>query len=290
MYMTKKHLSRRTVLRGAGVTLALPFLDAMVPARTLLAQTAAVPPRRASSGSFRRTAGPAPTGTTADASMLAPTEGRNIGLGFIHAPLAPFQDQLTIVAGLDGTSSMPPAGTTGGDHARARRRPDRCTTEPHRHSPRHQRRSVHRAEVRAERPAAVAAGRYRGSGFEHRRVRLGLQLRLYQLDFMGRREQAAAARSQSAGRLRAPVWRRCLAGRAAGAQEDERQHPRPGDGAHLRREQDARRRRPVAAERVSRERPRGRAPGAVVGQTPCWRRRRSTCRPAPPARSTSTSS
>jgi hypothetical protein len=43
MYLTKKHLSRRTVLRGAGVSLALPLLDAMIPAATALAQTAAAP-------------------------------------------------------------------------------------------------------------------------------------------------------------------------------------------------------------------------------------------------------
>src|ERR1700749_1662668 len=47
MFITKKHISRRTVLRGAGVSLALPFLDAMVPASTALAQTAAVPKIRA---------------------------------------------------------------------------------------------------------------------------------------------------------------------------------------------------------------------------------------------------
>jgi hypothetical protein len=41
MFLTKRHLSRRTVLRGAGVTLALPLLDAMIPAATALAQTAA---------------------------------------------------------------------------------------------------------------------------------------------------------------------------------------------------------------------------------------------------------
>jgi len=46
MFLTKKHLSRRTVLKGAGVTLALPLLDAMVPAATALAQTAAVPKMR----------------------------------------------------------------------------------------------------------------------------------------------------------------------------------------------------------------------------------------------------
>jgi hypothetical protein len=41
MYLPKKHITRRTVLRGMGATVALPFLDAMVPARTLLANTAA---------------------------------------------------------------------------------------------------------------------------------------------------------------------------------------------------------------------------------------------------------
>ena len=46
MFITKKHISRRTVLKAAGVNLALPFLDAMVPAATALAQTAAVPKMR----------------------------------------------------------------------------------------------------------------------------------------------------------------------------------------------------------------------------------------------------
>ena len=46
MFLTKKHLSRRTVLKGAGVTLALPLLDAMIPAATALAQTAGAPKLR----------------------------------------------------------------------------------------------------------------------------------------------------------------------------------------------------------------------------------------------------
>jgi hypothetical protein len=46
MYLTKKHLSRRTLLRGTGVALALPLLDAMIPAATALAQTAAAPKLR----------------------------------------------------------------------------------------------------------------------------------------------------------------------------------------------------------------------------------------------------
>jgi hypothetical protein len=47
MYLTKKHLSRRTVLKGAGVALGLPLLDAMIPAATALANTAASPRLRA---------------------------------------------------------------------------------------------------------------------------------------------------------------------------------------------------------------------------------------------------
>src|ERR1700751_3976670 len=46
MFITKKHISRRAVLKAAGVALGLPFLDAMVPAGTALAQTAAVPKLR----------------------------------------------------------------------------------------------------------------------------------------------------------------------------------------------------------------------------------------------------
>jgi hypothetical protein len=46
MFLTKRHLSRRTVIKGAGVSLALPLLDAMVPAATALAQTAASPKMR----------------------------------------------------------------------------------------------------------------------------------------------------------------------------------------------------------------------------------------------------
>ena len=46
MYISKKHLPRRTVLRGLGTVLALPFLDSMVPALTALSKTAAAPVRR----------------------------------------------------------------------------------------------------------------------------------------------------------------------------------------------------------------------------------------------------
>jgi hypothetical protein len=47
IFLTRKHLSRRTFLRGSGVALGLPFLEAMVPAATALANTAAAPKTRA---------------------------------------------------------------------------------------------------------------------------------------------------------------------------------------------------------------------------------------------------
>jgi hypothetical protein len=46
MFITKKHLSRRTVLRGLGVSVGLPLLEAMVPAATAIAKTAAAPKPR----------------------------------------------------------------------------------------------------------------------------------------------------------------------------------------------------------------------------------------------------
>ena len=43
MFLSRKHLSRRTMLKGAGATIALPLLDAMIPAGTAFAQTVASP-------------------------------------------------------------------------------------------------------------------------------------------------------------------------------------------------------------------------------------------------------
>jgi hypothetical protein len=117
VFLTKNYLSRRTLIRGAGVTLALPFLESMVPAQTPLANTAANPKTRFI-GVFSAH-GWAPTYWNDGRPDEPPTPGRNVGLGFIHTPLEPFKEQLTIIGGLDSTSSMPPPGSSGGDHARA---------------------------------------------------------------------------------------------------------------------------------------------------------------------------
>jgi hypothetical protein len=92
MFITKKHLSRRTFLHGVGVSLALPFLDSMVPAGTALAQTAA-------KGSTRFGAIYVPHGATMDKWTPA-ADGSNFDLTEILQPLKPFMSRVNIVSDL----------------------------------------------------------------------------------------------------------------------------------------------------------------------------------------------
>ena len=109
MFITKKHMSRRTILRGAGATLALPLLDAMMPASTALAQTAATPKPRFV-GCF------VPHGA-APGYWVPGTEGKlDAELPFNWKPLEPFVNQTVIMSGLHSRSAEPPPGATGADH------------------------------------------------------------------------------------------------------------------------------------------------------------------------------
>jgi hypothetical protein len=92
MFVTKKHLSRRTVLRGLGVSVSLPLLDAMIPAGTALAQTAAAPKPKL--GFFYL-----PHGAVMDRWKPAAT-GRAFELPQILEPFEPFKGDMTIVSGL----------------------------------------------------------------------------------------------------------------------------------------------------------------------------------------------
>ncbi len=92
MMITKKALSRRTVLRGLGATLALPLLDGMVPALTALGQTAAQPIRRFGVVYL-------PNGVVIDQWTPA-LEGAAFELSPILRPLAPFRDRLLVLSGL----------------------------------------------------------------------------------------------------------------------------------------------------------------------------------------------
>lgn len=96
IFLTKKHLSRRAILRGGAVTLALPFLDAMVPASTALAQTAASPKLRA--GFFYLPHGAimnnTPFGKEVDA-WSSTGSGDNFKLGHILEPLESLKRYVT---------------------------------------------------------------------------------------------------------------------------------------------------------------------------------------------------
>jgi len=122
MFITKLALPRRTFLRGVGATIALPLLDAMVPAVTALAKTPAVPVPRL--GFIYH-----PMGTIYDHWTPA-AEGTSFELPRILAPLAGFREQMLIVTGLnhkegaskgDGSYPHPRAGAVwlSGVHASA---------------------------------------------------------------------------------------------------------------------------------------------------------------------------
>jgi hypothetical protein len=109
MFIAKKHISRRTLLRGAGATLALPLLDAMIPASTALAQTAANPKLRFFGGFV-------PHGM-APGYWIPKSEGPlEFDLPFNFKPLEAFRDRTVILSGLHSRSAEPPPGVTGADH------------------------------------------------------------------------------------------------------------------------------------------------------------------------------
>src|SRR3984957_3659011 len=91
-FITKKHLPRRTFLQGLGVSLALPLLDSMLPAQTLLKNTAANPSPRLGFVYV-------PHGAIMDKWTPA-TEGAGFEFSPILKPLEPFRDRLNVVSGL----------------------------------------------------------------------------------------------------------------------------------------------------------------------------------------------
>jgi hypothetical protein len=92
MFLTRKHLSRRTLLKGAGASIALPLLDAMIPAGTAMAQTAAAPQPRLGFVYF-------PHGALQD-EWQPKQVGHDFEFPFILKPLEPLHDYLTLISGL----------------------------------------------------------------------------------------------------------------------------------------------------------------------------------------------
>ena len=104
MIITKKALPRRTFLKGVHATLALPLLDAMIPAATALARTPAQPVRRLGFVFI-------PMGC--DRSRWTPPGGDTLGeLSPILSPLEPVKEQLTVVTNLDLKNAYPGTHTT----------------------------------------------------------------------------------------------------------------------------------------------------------------------------------
>src|SRR5215469_14949910 len=108
-FNSKKHLSRRTMLRGMGAAISLPLLDSMVPASTALAATAASPKSRLGFIYI-------PHGKVMEKFTPA-AEGTGWEFTPILKPLEPFRERLTVVSGLAaiGAESQ---GDGGGDHSR----------------------------------------------------------------------------------------------------------------------------------------------------------------------------
>lgn len=92
MFITKTHLPRRTFLRGVGVTLALPLLDAMLPAQTLLKKTAAT-------GNTRMGFVYVPHGAIMN-QWTPKTEGKDFEFSRVLKPLEPYREYVNVVSGL----------------------------------------------------------------------------------------------------------------------------------------------------------------------------------------------
>ena len=109
-FITKKHLSRRTFLRGAGVTMALPFLESMVPAATPLAQTAAKSKTRFGAIYF-------PHGATMY-KWTPEKDGADFEFSEILEPLKPFRDRINVISDLSHPSAYG-GGSATSNHTRS---------------------------------------------------------------------------------------------------------------------------------------------------------------------------
>jgi hypothetical protein len=102
-YLTKKHLNRRTFLRGTGTSLALPFLESMIPAGSAMAQSAMPKTRFAAMY--------VPHGATMSKWTPA-TVGKNFEFTEILQPLEKFRERVNVVTGLGLPLAYGPGGAT----------------------------------------------------------------------------------------------------------------------------------------------------------------------------------
>lgn len=120
MFLSKKFLSRRAVLRGLGSAISLPLLDAMIPARTPLAQTAASPRSRLACIEMVHGAAGSTVEGASKHYWSPAEEGANFGFSYSLQPLAPFRDYVTIVSGTEARQAEAFTPSEGGaDHFRS---------------------------------------------------------------------------------------------------------------------------------------------------------------------------
>ncbi|HVJ30548.1 MAG TPA: DUF1552 domain-containing protein, partial [Gammaproteobacteria bacterium] len=113
-YLTKKHLSRRTLLRGAGVAIALPLLESMIPAAMPRASAASRAPKRVA---FMYLA----HGAVMDRWLPAGGAGGDLELGPTMQSLAVWRGRLNVVSGLTLPAAYVGEQTAGANHTRASR-------------------------------------------------------------------------------------------------------------------------------------------------------------------------
>ena len=121
MYISKKHISRRAILKGIGVTAALPFLDAMVPASTVFAKTAASASKQRLVCMEMVHGNAGSTAIGVKKNLFAPVQvGRDFEWSPTLEPLAPFREYVTVVSNTDVHNAeaftLP---EIGGDHFRS---------------------------------------------------------------------------------------------------------------------------------------------------------------------------
>jgi hypothetical protein len=110
MFIEKIAIPRRTMLRGLGAAIALPFLDSMMPALTRVVKAAGGPVRRLSI---------IYTGNGAALGHFAPkTEGAAYEMTPILQPLEPFRDRMLVLTGIDNSVAMAREGEPRGGHGR----------------------------------------------------------------------------------------------------------------------------------------------------------------------------
>ncbi len=205
-FITKKHLPRRTFLRGLGVAISLSAAgfhgagaDAAGEDRGQSAAPAGIllHPARRGDGQLDSHRAKAPISSCRERSC----------------PLEPFRDQVVVVSELAHKNAAPGGpGDNGGDHTRSPavflngvhpKRTDGADIQRG-----HDHRSDRRAEDRPGDAAAFARTGYRGLQRAGRLLRRGLQLRLHEHHFLAHAHHAAAHGDQSPRGLRPPVRRR----------------------------------------------------------------------------------